>query len=88
MLSHHLEISMSGYSHRLKLTLLTLGTRQTPATMLVLMHPTNPTFLAPNLFPPMASRYLVLPRGISITPRHLRTNQSHLWYNAKKTTAG
>jgi hypothetical protein len=53
---------------------LTLGTRQTLATTLVLIHPTNPTFLASNLFSPMATRYLVLPRGISVTPQHPRAD--------------
>jgi hypothetical protein len=59
--------------------------KRTLATMLVLMHPTNPTFLAPNLFPPMATRYLVLPQEISITPpQHPRADQSHIWSNTRK----
>jgi hypothetical protein len=48
---------------------------------------TNPTFLAPNLLPPTATRYLILLRGISVTPQHLRMDQSHLQSNARKSNA-
>jgi hypothetical protein len=49
-------------------TLNPFGTRQTLATMLVPMHPTNQMFQAKHLLPPLMTRYLVLPRGTSVTP--------------------
>jgi hypothetical protein len=48
------------------------------------MHLINPTILAQNLLPPMATGHLVLLRGISITPQHPRMGQSHLRSNVKK----
>jgi hypothetical protein len=48
------------------------------------MHLINPTILAPNLLPSMATWHLVLLQGISLTPQHPRAGQSHLPSNARK----